>query len=134
MRAIPILKIMGELGARFPTSKIWEIISYVSSMLEDERVIVISKDEIPYGVAFCSLSNDYEPFYKKDTWDYKAHDPKGKILYIELLCCKKWTHELREIFETELVKKYPSIEEACWHRWAAYGDRKVTYKRRVNHV
>ena len=131
MKAVAILKIMGELGARFPITKIWEIISYVSEMLKDERVVIINKDGVPHGVAFCSICDDYDTFYRKTTWNYKPHDPKGKILYIELLCCKKWTKELREIFEIELIKKYPSIEEAVWHRWASYGDRKVTYRRKI---
>lgn len=134
MTEIDVLKTMGELGARFNASKLWIIIDYVAKMLADERIVIIKKDGEIEGVAFCSLSNDYELYYKKDTWDYFQHDSKGSVLYLELLCCRKWTRELRKLFESEIVKKYPSIKEAVWHRWASYGDRKVIYKRRIQNV
>ena len=131
MNIIDIVKILGEMGGRFPKSQLGSLMEYFTKMIADGRVIVIWKDKEPYAVMAFSIGNDFEKFHKKTTWDYIAHDQEGSTLYIELLVCKQWTKELRKQFEQEILKHYPQLEEAHWDRWVSSGERHVKIRRSV---
>ena len=130
MNIIDIIKILGEMGGRFPKSQLGSLMEYFSKMIADGRVIVIWKDNEPYSVMTFSISNEFEQFHKKSTWHYLPHDPTGTSLYIELLVSKVWTKELRKQFGQEILKKYPQLEEAHWHRWVSSGERHVKIRRK----
>ena len=131
MNTLDIIKFMGERGGRFPKDSIKEIIHYFSNMIRDGRVVVIYKEKEIYAFVTFALTDEYERFYKKKTWDYVPHDKSGKIMYVEFMVCKQWNKQLRYQFQSEILKLYPQIEEAHWHRWASYGDRLITWRRKL---
>ena len=130
MRVIDLLVFMGEYGKRYRESEVPEIFLYFQQMNIDERIIAILKNEELYGFACISIGDNWQQFHKKDTWNYRTHSPEGKIVYIELLICKEWNRELRLLLEQEILRKYPQIEKAVWHKWAKWGDRQVLSVRR----
>ena len=132
MNTLNLVKILGELGGRFPKSKLPDIMYYLSNMLRDGRVILIKENGINYAVAFVSLGSDYNEYYKKGTWDYRKHDVTGRVLYVELIVCRQWNKHLRKLFQNELLSWFPQIEEAHWHRWASWGDRHITWRRKIH--
>ena len=134
MNAVDLMIILGSLGVMFRAKEVMASIDYFSNMIETGRVIIIYKDGDPYAVMTFSITNDYEPFFKKKTWDYLAHDPSGKIIYIEKLVSKGWDRTMRIQFQDEISEKYPNLEYGVWHRIAQWGDRKVITKRRLTHV
>lgn len=131
---VEILKFMGELGVLYEEKDIPMACDYVSDMLYNHRIVEIRKDSRPHAIIFFSVCDDYEPYLKKGEFQYLPDNPSGKIIYIEVMICRKWTRELREQFETLLTTKYPNLEYGVWHRMAPWGDRKVTSKRRLQHV
>lgn len=134
MNPITVLKIMGSMGCRYLESKIHLILDYTTKMCDNGRVIIISDSKGPYSVMFFSVTDDPDSFLKKESYEYKSHDPLGKILYIEKLISLGWNKSIRQEFETEILKKFPQITHGEWHRWAKWGDRRVIAKRRLQHV
>ena len=134
MNAIELMEILGNLNCRFYEIQLEQTISYFQKMIDDERVILISKDKVPYAVMTFSITNDPDKFLKKGVWDYLPHDPKGTIFYAEKLMAKGWDKELRINFESLILALYPQIEYGIWHRYGKTGDRQVTTKRRLHNV
>lgn len=132
--AIGIMKFMGECGARFSYKGLDHIISYIENMIKDQRVTVISENHKPIAVLFFSMTDNPQYFLRKGTWDYLPHFPQGKIIYVEKLVSRGWNKLIRKQFESEVTKVHPQIEFAIWHRYAKWGDRQVTYKRRMKNV
>ena len=128
MNAIGLIKILGEMGCRFKTSQFNDIIDYFALMLDDERVILISKEGKLCAVLLFSITDDPELHLKKESWEYREHDPQAKTAYIEKLISKSWNKDMRREFESELIRKHPQIERGLWHRYASWGDRQVTIK------
>lgn len=116
--------IVAFLGQRHPLAQI-----YFHNMIKDGRVIGIYDNGVLYGILAFSLCFEYEPYWKKETWDYVPHIPEGTTLYIELLACKEWNKEIRKTFAKEILARHPQIDLAIWHKWADWGDRKVTWRR-----
>ena len=134
MKTIEILKFMGEQGIRYKQDELQTIFNYVNSMIRDNRVIEIESQGKIEAILFISVSDNYEPFFKKTTWTYKPHDPRGKIIYVEKLVAKEWNKEMRMQFEELLTNLYPHFELGVWHRWAKWGDRKtIAFRRRAFH-
>ena len=131
MNTIDLLKEMGELGVKFKRSEIEPAIDYVSKMLSDKRVIYMTGENDERVISFFSVCYNYEPFYKKKTWDYLPHFPEGNIVYVEKIVSTGWNRKMRELFEIEILKHHPKFEHAVWHRWAKWGDRKTLTVRRV---
>lgn len=125
---------MGEMGLRYHQSEIAQAMDYTTRMIEDGRVIIITSHGEPVSIMFISLTNSPDNYLKKENWEYLTHDAHGECVYIEKIISRKWNREIRNLIESELSSRYPSFTYAVWHRWAKWGDRKVTIKRRINHV
>src|SRR3990167_11290062 len=134
MNPISVLTIMGEMGLRYRASEINETIDYATKMLDNGRVIVIWDDDIISAVLFFSITNEPKLFLEKQTWEFKSHDPEGKIVYLEKLVSRGWNKKIRLQLESEIIRKYPNIDHAEWHRWGKTGDRPVISKRRFQNV
>ncbi len=132
MNALDILCFMGDLGIRYPKDAIDECIRYVENMVRTDRVITIRDGSGLNAIVFFSICNDWEPFYKKETWEYYDHTPTGNALYVEKIVAKRFTKEMRRELETLFLAKYPQLEFAKWHRWGKIGDRGVTVRRKLN--
>lgn len=130
MNAIDLLLFMGELGKRYSEKDLLEAHYYLYRMIDDGRTIVIMEDGKVHAFICFSICEDFEQFYKKDTWDYIPHYPSGSIIYIELMICRKWTKELRGKFEELIIQRYPQLHTGIWHKYAKWGDRKVLTPRR----
>lgn len=131
MNAVKLAKIFGEMGCLFYQHELKSALDYFQKMLEADRIVYILSDDKPYAFLFISLTNDPDAFLKKGKWEYLDQDEAGKILYVEKLISKGWDKETRVLFEKLITEKYPQIEYGLWHRWAKWGDRKVTSKRRI---
>lgn len=129
MTSIDLLVFMGELGGRFTPDQAQQAEAYFDQMIKDGRVIAIYKDGVLHGILAFSLCSNFIPYWKKETWDYRQHEDNGKTLYIEIMASRSWTKELRKTFQQEILNRHPQIEEAIWHRWASWGDRKVTWRK-----
>lgn len=134
MNAFDIASIYGKLGARFYKSKLDVMLEYFRLMLEEGRIITISKDGNPHAIIMFSVGDNPDKFLKKGTWEYVPHDPKGKIVCIEQLISKGWDKDLRNLMEITLSSRFPTAEEAVWYRYAKWGDRLVKAKRRFQNV
>ena len=133
MTTIEVLKTIGEMGGRYKISEFNSIGEYIFKMLTDKRIVDIEGFNGGRAIIFFSICDDYDPFYKKDTWTYRPHFPDGNIAYIEKLISTKWDREMRELFENEILKHYPNAEFGVWHRFAKWGDRKVMRRRMKKH-
>jgi hypothetical protein len=130
MNARDAMVILGRMGMRYPPSSAALAEAYFHDMIKDGRVIAIYKDGGVYGLLAFSLCFDYIPYWRKETWDYRPHEVDGTTLYVELLAARHWNKEARETFAKEILTRYPQIEQAIWHKWATWGDRKVTWRRK----
>ena len=131
MEAIELLKLMGEMGLHYKPLDLQETINYTSSMIDDERVIVIYENFFPCAVLFFSVTDTPKIYLKKGIWEYRPHNSHGKMVYIEKLVSTKWNRHMRGRIETELLTLYPKLERGVWHRDSKFGDRKVYTPRRV---
>lgn len=129
MNSGQIISFISQLGGILPPSALLLAQSYFHAMIKDRRIIAIYKDGALHAIMAFSLCSDYIPFWKKETWDYIPHQSNATTLYIELLAARYWDKEARETFQQEILKRYPQIEQAVWHKWADWGDRKVTWRR-----
>lgn len=130
---IEIIDFMGNQGIRFSDKTLNKMIYYISKMIEDKRVIAIY-DEGLYAIMFFSIGDSYEPFWKKETWQFLEQNPKGNSLYIEKIVCKRWKKEIRLQMEDEILKLYPKLIQCHWHRFGKTGDRQVFTKRRSHAI
>lgn len=128
MNPIMILKIMGEMGARYRESKINDIVDYTTRMCDNGRIIIISDKDEPFAVLFFSVTNDPDKFLNKGQYEFMSHDPCGKILCVEKLISRGWNKELRTEFESKITEKFPQITHGVWYRYGKVGDRKVIAK------
>jgi len=103
---------------------------YFEKMGREGRTIVIDQ----YGklVAYMTFSicNDYLPYAQKELWEYMAHNPNGKICFVEKMACLKWSRQVLREIEIAIVNKYPQVECAIWYRPGRINQRKVIYRRR----
>lgn len=129
MNELGVIKFLGQRGARFGKRSLDQAISYFSHMIKDKRVITLFKDGKLHSIMAFSLGEDFDRFYRKHVWRYVPHDPSGKILYVEMVVSKSWDKDIRKQFRDEILKLYPQIEEAHWHKWATWGDRHVMWRR-----
>lgn len=120
-----ILTFMGDCGAVFPSFQLEEIIDYFSNMILDGRFLAIYQDSKISGFITFSLCKNYEPFYRKSSWQFLGDDKSSKKIYIETMVCKKWNKYLRKELEKVLVEKYPQIEQAIWFRDKRDSDFKI---------
>ena len=98
-------------------------------MAHEGRAIILRDDDFNILVIFFSITDDYLPYAKKHTWEYMAHNPKGKICFIEKMIAKKWNKEIRKRVEEFIVRNYPSVEDAVWYRTKGLTNHKVTVRR-----
>lgn len=129
MTSTLILLFLKNIGAKFSEPQAHLAQDYFNRMIKDGRVIAINKDGELHGILAFSLCFDYVPYWKKETWEYKQHEPNGTTLYIEFLAALNWNKEARQTFAQEILKRYPQIEQAVWHKWAHWGDRKVIWRK-----
>ena len=129
LRALDILKFMGEHGIRYARWRVNQAQDYMEQMINEKRVITIEDEEGLHTVILFSVCHDYTPFYKKKTYEYLPHDPSGTILYIEKAVSRGWTKELRKPMKDLFLTEYPQLQVAKWHRWGKRGDRPVTVRR-----
>jgi hypothetical protein len=134
MNSVELLLDMGEIGWRFMRKDIAPMMNYFDKMLADRRIVSIVKDGYFVAIMAFSLCFDYKPFLEKKEWEYKEHDAKGDILYVEKLVSLYWNKQMRYDFEEIITHFYPAIKFGIWHRMASFGDRKVIYKRRLQNV
>lgn len=134
MNSIELINILGEMRFRFYDDQIEDIIEYLDKMISDKRVIMIDNEHGPCVVVTFSVTNSPDEFLKKDTWEYKPHDKRGEIVYVEKLMSTGWNRDLREILERKITELYPNIKFAVWHKYARWGDRMVISKRRLQNV
>ena len=135
MNPIAILSLMGEMGARYRESKIHLILDYTMRMCDNGRVLVISDSQSPVCVVFYSMTNEPDTFLKKGDYEYKSHDPEGRVAVLEKLVSRKWNKEIRQALESELIRKFPNMAYGTWYRYGKVGDRQVTAKvRRLQNV
>jgi len=131
LKAIELLKFMGQTGIRYPKDHMDTIVGYVEQMITDERIIEISDGYGLHSVIFFAICNDYKPFYKKQTWEFMKHDSAGDTIYIEKAVSKAWGKIIRNDVRDIVLLRYPKLQTARWHRWAKWGDRPVIIKRRI---
>lgn len=129
MNTNQIITFISDLGGIFSPASIPLVRAFFQRMIEDERVVVIFKQNTIHSVLAFSLSDDFKPFYTKETWDYVPHNPDGSVFYVELLASRTWDKKLRKQFQSLILEKYPQIQSAVWHKWADWGDRKVIWRR-----
>lgn len=129
MNAVDVLIFLGRIGYRFTPSTALLARNYFYEMIRDGRITALYKDGVIHGILAFSLCTDYEAFWKKETWDYRPHQIDGTTLYVELMAARNWNKEVRQAFQQEILKLHPQVEQAVWHKWAAWGDRKVTWRR-----
>lgn len=110
------------------------VLDYFQKMIDDGRIIVIKKDSKIHAFIAFSVTDNPEEFHKKGEWNFKTHNPSGKIVYIEKLISKGWNRDLRFQFEEMILKEYPNLERGVWHRWARWGDRKTFTVRRIKNA
>ena len=134
MNAIDVMRILGEMGVLYRESTFDSVLLYFINMIKDERVVIISEDNKPYSVIAYSMTDNYEPFLKKGSWDYLPHNSSGHIVYVEKLVSLGWNKQVRIMFEHIIRTKYPTMEYGMWHRFARWGDRPVITKRRIINV
>jgi hypothetical protein len=121
---------MGRQGIRYPKDEIKGIKEYVRKMVEDRRVIAVEDARGLHTVIFFSICEDPEPFLKKGTWEYRTHSPGGRFFYGEKIVSKGWQKDFRNHIKQTLLKVYPQLDTGTWHRWARWGDRTVTIRRK----
>jgi len=130
IQSLKILIWMGEHGIKYPVSEGEKAIEYVEKMIFDKRVIYISEDDRLKSMVFYSITDYPENFLKKKTWDYLEHNPRGRTVYIEKAVSDIWNKKIRKIMEEKMLEFYPQLTKAKWHRWAKWGDRQVTIRRK----
>ena len=131
MNSIDILKFFGEMGIRYQEDEIPKAIAYIDRMIEDGRFMISIDKGKPHTIILFSICNNYEPFYKKGTWDYLSHFRDGNTVYIEKAVSKHFSRRLRMFTEEALVETYPKLEGYVWHRWGRLNDRILKGKRRL---
>lgn len=120
---------MGERGILYKESEFESTVSYIRNMIKDNRVIVIYKSGDIHTVLFFSISNDWRKHYLKETWEYRSHDPYGAEIYFEKAVSVRWSRAIRCEVKGELLRRFPSLRLAKWHRYDTIGDRECTLKR-----
>ena len=85
---------------------------YIELMGQDERIFLIDG----HGVLFYSICFKTAPFAKKPLFNYLPHDVNGDICYIEKVVSSVWNRQIRDAFEEEVIKKYPQLKCAQFHR------------------
>lgn len=98
---------------------------YLELMAKDGRLIIINKDDKTHTLVTFSICEDYERYVDKGIWEYKDHNPKGSICYIEKIITDGWSREIRKQLESEITTRYPAIAWAVWYRPTQSEDRKV---------
>lgn len=101
---------------------------YLKDMLKKDRVFVIYENSIIVAVLLYFLTDDYTKVYKKRTFDTITDNPEGHQIYIDKMICKKWTPSLRHYIKSQILEKFPGVQEGYYHR--APRDRCVKILRR----
>jgi len=122
---------MGECGWFFKRIDIPDGTLYFEQMIKDERVMVFYDDKKPIGFLAYSICDDYLPFWRKSAWEFKPHNPEGKIVFIEHMAFKNFDKKFKTLIERSLISKYPDFECAIWRRNRKPEDKKVIVKRRI---
>ena len=130
MKAIEILKFIGECGGRFKASNLDDLISYIDLMLKDNRVLEIRQPDFLLGFMFFSICREVNLYYAKKPWDFVPHDPSGNIVYIEAMVIREWNKVLRKEIQKRMLALYPNLDTLIWHRYHEDGDRMITYRRK----
>lgn len=125
MKTLAVLTFLGEMGIRWTNESLEQALDYVDRMIKDERVIRIDDDNGIHTVIFFAVCESYDPFYKKETWEYKSHDPDGTTLYVEKAASRGWSKDLRNKVRELILSQYPDIQTWRWHRWGKKSDRAV---------
>jgi hypothetical protein len=127
---IRIMQFMGTRGIRYLDTQVANAVEYVDKMVKDKRVILIEDDGFIHSVVFYSVCNDFEPFYKKEMWDFREHDPEGSTVYIEKAVCAKMKKSIATMIRNTIQAKYPKAKIGKWHRWGKRSDREFGTVRR----
>ena len=134
MTSSEVLYLFRRIGFDIDLRVLTKFTDYISSMMKDDRVLIIYENGEPYALLLYSITNNHIPYLLKSDWTYLEHDPDGSTIYIEKLISKGWNKELRQEFERKILERHPQLTDAVWHKWAEWGDRQVTIKRRLQYV
>ena len=89
--------------------------NYIERMIDDRRLIV-SQGNYYKSIFFISICDDPEPYLDNNIFEYKEHDPYGKICVVEKFAGINIPFSIRKVFSDFLKINYPSVEEVRWIR------------------
>ena len=105
------------------------IADYPYKMIKDGRVVSIAENGKVVAIVFFSLCNDETEHLWNWDYEYRTHNPDGKILVLEGLVCKDFHFGIVKKMKEVFYQKFPQIEKTVWRR-DKRDNKKCTLRRR----
>lgn len=103
---------------------------YVCEMLREKRVVSITENGKIKAMIFFSLCDDEKEHLWNLEYEFRPHNPKGKILIIEAMAGKSFSFSLLKKLKEIFYTKFPQIEKTMWRRDNYLGAKVYTLTRR----